>query len=97
MGRHLGAWEASYAGSAGHLTLDQARDIARKVIAEYIQTGLPSIAKPVTPKMTLAVFLSDHYGPWARSELKGADKYISRMERVFQRALDMPMSDINSA
>lgn len=84
-------------GSAGHLTLDQARDIARKVIAEYIQTGLPSIAKPVTPKMTLAAFLRDHYGPWARSELKGADKYISRMERVFQRALDMPMSDINSA
>lgn len=98
------AWVVTWAhgkrrtlGSAGHLTLDHARDIARKIIAEYIQTGLPSIAKPVTPKMTLAVFLSDHYGPWARSELKGADKYINRLERVFQRALDMPMSDINSA
>jgi hypothetical protein len=79
------------------LTLDQARDIARKIIAEYIQTGLPSIAKPATPKMTLAAFLRDHYGPWARSELKGADKYIKRLERVFQRALDIPMSDINSA
>jgi hypothetical protein len=33
-------------GSAGHLTLDEAREIARKIIAEYIQTGLPSIAKP---------------------------------------------------
>lgn len=43
------------------------------------------------------MFLSDHYGPWARSELKDADKYINRMERVFQRALDMPMSDLNSA
>jgi hypothetical protein len=42
--------------SAGHLTLDHARDIARKIIAEYIQTGLPSVAKPVTPKMTLAAF-----------------------------------------
>ncbi|HET6552983.1 MAG TPA: integrase arm-type DNA-binding domain-containing protein [Dyella sp.] len=28
-------------GSAGHLSLDQARDIAVKVIAEFIQTGLP--------------------------------------------------------
>lgn len=79
------------------MTLDQARDIARKVIAEYIQTGLPSIANPVMPKMTLAVFPSDHYSPWARSELKGADKYINRLERVFQRALEMPMSDISSA
>lgn len=84
-------------GSAGHLTLDQARDIARKIIAEYIQTGLPSIAKPAMPKMTLAVFLSDHYSPWARSELKGADKYINRLERVFQRALVMPMSGFSSA
>lgn len=84
-------------GSAGHLTLDEARDIARKIISEYIQTGLPSIAKPTAPKITLKTFLHDHYRPWARSELKGADKYISRLERVFQRALDMPMSDINSA
>ena len=84
-------------GAAGHLTLDQARDIARKIIAEYIHTGLPSIAKPAAPKITLEAFLRDHYGPWARSELKGADKYISRLERVFQCALDMPMSDISSA
>ncbi|UBB25619.1 tyrosine-type recombinase/integrase [Pseudoxanthomonas japonensis] len=84
-------------GSAGHLTLDEAREIARKIIAEYIQTGLPSIAKPATPKITLAEFLRDHYGPWARSELKGADKYIKRLGRVFPGALDMPMSDINSA
>nr|WP_298152061.1 integrase arm-type DNA-binding domain-containing protein [uncultured Pseudoxanthomonas sp.] len=84
-------------GSAGHLTLDDAREIARKIIAEYIQTGLPSIAKPAAPKITLAEFLRDHYRPWARSELKGADKYITRLERVFPAALDMPMSDISSA
>ena len=70
-------------GSAGHLTLDEAREIARKIIAEYIQTGLPSIAKPAAPKITLAEFLRDHYRRGARSELKGADKYISRLKRVF--------------
>lgn len=84
-------------GSAGHLTLDEAREIARKIIAEYIQTGLPSIAKPAAPKITLAEFLRDHYRPWARTELKGADKYILRLERVFPAALEMPMSDINAA
>ena len=41
--------------------------------------------------------MRDHYGPWAHSELKGADKYISRLKRVFPAAVDMPMSDINSA
>jgi hypothetical protein len=58
-------------GSAGHLTLDDAREIARKIIAEYIQTGLPSIAKPAAPRITLAELLRCHYHPWARSELKG--------------------------
>ena len=68
-----------------------------KIIAEYIQTGLPSIAKPAAPKITLAEFLRDHYRPWARSELKGADKYILRLGRVFPDALNMPMSDISAA
>jgi integrase len=97
------AWVVTWAhgkrrtlGSAGHLTLDQARDVARKVIADYIQTGLPSIAKPATPKMTLAAFLADHYAPWARTELKGADHYLDRLERVFQRALSKPLSEVDA-
>lgn len=84
-------------GSAGHLTLDDAREIARKIIAEYIQTGLPSIAKPAAPKITFKSFLHDHYLPWARSELKGADKYVRRLKRVFPSALDMPIAELNSA
>lgn len=83
-------------GSAGHLTLDEARSIARKIIAEYIQTGLPAIAKPKLPAITLQSFLHDHYAPWARGELKGAEKYITRMERVFARGLSKPLSDINA-
>jgi integrase len=97
------AWVVTWAhgkrrtlGSAGHLTLDQARDVARRVIAEYIQSGLPSIAKPGAHKMTLAVFLADHYAPWARAELKGAENYIERLERVFQRALPKPLSEVDA-
>jgi integrase len=84
-------------GSAAHLDLDQARDIARKVIADYIQTGLPSIAKSNTPKITLDDFLRNDYAPWARSELKGADKYIERLSRVFPDALPLQMTDIDAA
>lgn len=84
-------------GSAGHLTLDQARAHAAQAMAEFIQTGLPSIAQRGKPTMTLKAFLHGHYAPWARNELKGADDYVQRMERVFKRALDRPMAEIDSA
>lgn len=84
-------------GSAGHLALDDAREIASKVISEFIQTGLPSIAKAKTLKITLGAFLLDHYAPWARSELKGADCYLERIERVFVTALPRPLVSVDSA
>jgi integrase len=84
-------------GSAGHLSLDQARELARKIIAEFIQTGLPSIAKPKLPRITLETFLDDHYAPWAQTELKGADKYAERIKRVFAKGLPKPLSEINEA
>ncbi|HJU07086.1 MAG TPA: tyrosine-type recombinase/integrase, partial [Rhodanobacteraceae bacterium] len=84
-------------GEASHLTLDQARAHASQTIAEYIQKGLPSIAQPTAPKITLATFLSDHYAPWAKAELKCADKYIERLERVFRNALSKPLTEIDAA
>ena len=84
-------------GSAGHLALDDAREIASKVISEFIQTGLPSIAKPELPKITLGAFLRDHYAPWARAELKGADQYLERIERVFATALPRALVTVDSA
>lgn len=83
-------------GSAGHLTLDQARELARKIIADFIQTGLPSIAKPKLPKITLEAFLDDNYAPWARSELKGGDKYVERIMRVFAKGLHKPLVEIDA-
>ncbi len=84
-------------GSAGHLTLDQARELARKIIAEFIQTGLPAIAKPKPHQITLKRFLHEHYAPWARTELKGADNYVERMERVFAKGLNKPLGEIDAA
>lgn len=84
-------------GSAEHLALDDARNIARKIIAEFIQTGLPNIAKPkMRLQMTLASFLEEHYAPWARRELKGADNYFDRIKRVFAEGLTKPLHEIDA-
>jgi len=84
-------------GSAGHLTLDQARAHARHAVAEYIQQGLPSIAKVKPTSPTLRVFLSDRYAPWARVELRGGQQYVERIEVAFADLLDTPIADINAA
>lgn len=83
-------------GEASHLTLDQARAHASQTIAEFIQKGLPSIAKAKQPKITLETFLSDHYAPWARTELKGADQYLERLRRLFPKALSRSLLEIDS-
>ena len=80
-----------------HLTLDQARAHARHTVAEYIQQGLPSIAKTKPTCCSLDVFLTDRYAPWARVELKGGRKYVERIQVVFAGMLDTPLTDINAA
>ncbi|MBS0215398.1 MAG: site-specific integrase [Proteobacteria bacterium] len=82
-------------GSTEHLSLDHVRDAARKVIAEFIQSGLPSIAKPELPRTTLGQFVLDHYMPWARSELKGAEDILKRLEQAFPKFLTKPLAEID--
>jgi integrase len=84
-------------GSAGHLSLDKARAHARQAIAEYIQQGLPSIAKTKPTSPTLRVFLTDRYAPWAQVELRGGRQYVERIEVVFADLLDTPLIDFDAA
>lgn len=83
-------------GSAGHLTLDQARAYASQAMAEVIQQGLPSIAKRERPRCTLAAFLDDHYEPWARAELRGGARYVERIQTVFAWVMDRQLSQIDA-
>lgn len=62
-------------GSVEHLSLDQARDQARQAVAEYVQSGLPALAKSKPTSCTLEVLLDDHFEPWAVAELKGGRQY----------------------
>ncbi|MBS0200539.1 MAG: site-specific integrase [Proteobacteria bacterium] len=84
-------------GPADHLSLDHARDAARKVCAEFIQLGLPTIAKPELPRITLERFVLDHYMPWAETELKGGKDALRRLKQAFPKFLPMPMAEIDAA
>ena len=84
-------------GALGHLTLDQARAHASQCVAEYIQQGLPSIAKTKPTTCTLDAFLTDYYEPWAKVELRGGERYVQRIRTTFQRALCKPLTDIDAA
>jgi integrase len=83
-------------GDFGHLTLDQARAHAARSMAEVIQQGLPSIAKPKVKTCTLEQFLSDHYSPWAQAELKCGERYVQRIRKSFQRALSKRLDEIDA-
>lgn len=50
-------------GSVEHLSLDQARDQARQAVAEYVQSGLPTLAKSKPTSCTLETLLNEHFEP----------------------------------
>ncbi|WP_262071860.1 Arm DNA-binding domain-containing protein [Stenotrophomonas sp. Marseille-Q5258] len=66
-------------GSVDHLSLDHARDQARQAVAEYVHSGLPTLAKTKPTSCTLETLLNDHFEPWAVAELKGGRQYPDRI------------------
>ncbi len=84
-------------GALGHLSIDQARAHAAQAMAEVIQQGLPSIAKPERPRCSLAAFLSDHYEPWARAELRNGARYVQRVRTAFAGSLSKQLTEIDAA
>ncbi len=82
-------------GSVEHLTLDQARDQARQAVAEYVQSGLPSLAKSKPTSCTLETLLNEHFEPWAIAELKGGRQYPDRIRSVFPWLLRRQIIEID--
>lgn len=80
-------------GSVEHLTLDQARDQARQAVAEYVQSGLPALAKSTS--CTLETLLNDHFEPWAVAEFKGGRQYPDRIRSVFPWLLRRQIIEID--
>jgi integrase len=84
-------------GAYSHLTVDQARAHASHAMAEYIQQGLPTIARVVRDCPTLERFLHDEYLPWAKTQLRGADANVTTILRAFPAFLDRPLDAITAA
>lgn len=82
-------------GSVEHLTLDQARDQARQAVAEYVQSGLPALAKSKPTSCTLETLLNEHFEPWAVAELKGGRQYPDRIRSVFPWLLRRQIIEID--
>jgi len=82
-------------GSVDHLTLDRARDQARQAVAEYVQSGLPALAKSKPTSCTLEALLNDHFEPWAVAELKGGRQYPDRIRSVFPWLLRRQIIEID--
>ncbi len=84
-------------GAYAHLTVDQARAHAARSMAEFIQIGLPSIAKAKPTACTLDVFLTDHYGPWAEANLRCGSRYVESIRRAFPGFLPWQLTAIDAA
>ena len=84
------AWIVSWAhgkrrtlGAVDHLTLEQARAQAAQAMAEAVQQRLPMLAKAKITTCSLGEFLTDHYEPWARVELRDGARYAQRIRTHF--------------
>jgi integrase len=96
------AWIVSWAhgkrrtlGSVDHITLEQARAHAAQAMAEIVQQGLPSLAKTKIITCALGAFLTNHYEPWARVELRRGARYVQRIRTHFAGMLKTPIADID--
>ena len=70
-------------GAFAAMTLDDARTHATKIVADYVQNGLPAIGKPKVTTCTLRDFLHARYAPWALTALKSGKGTVERIRAAF--------------
>ncbi|MDZ4328227.1 MAG: site-specific integrase [Pseudomonas sp.] len=83
-------------GASAALTLDDARLHATKIVAEYVQNGLPAIGKPKVTACTLRDFLDGRYAPWAMTALKSGKGAVERIRAAFAQSLDVQLLAIDA-
>lgn len=84
-------------GSVEHVTLEQARAQATQAVADAVADKLPALAQSGRQRCTLDVFLDQHYGRWARAELRRGDCYVHRIRTALPGALGLPLNKIDAA
>ncbi|MGE3296734.1 MAG: tyrosine-type recombinase/integrase [Porticoccaceae bacterium] len=81
-------------GRADLLTLTQARNKALAILAEAAHTD-PMAAKRTKPVITMADFLRDTYGPWARTNRKTGADTIKRMTTCFSGEMGRKLTEFS--
>ena len=82
-------------GALSELPLEDARAVAAAAMAEALKHGAPGLAKPKRQEISLGAFLSQHYGPWAASQLKWGEGVVDRLETGFSSLLRRRLHEID--
>jgi integrase len=84
-------------GRTSEFTPAQARDAARSMLAGInLGTSPLDDRKPVQEAKTLGKFITDDFGPWAKSNRKAAESSLARLHRNFDAQWDKPLTDLNA-
>ena len=72
-------------GDFPHVTLDGARDVARRLLGEIAEHGAPlAVIEAAKPKpLTLGDFIGEHYAPWALANQKAGQATVEAIGVVF--------------
>lgn len=84
-------------GSVEHVTLEQARAQAVQAVADAVADKLPALAQSGRQRCTLDTFLTEHYAPWARAELRRGERYVHRIRTALPTALGLPLNKLDPA
>lgn len=89
-GRQTQMWIAD----AAKKNAGAARKLAIATLAKVAEGKDPQLERKRGRIRTLRDFLKDHYRPWIKANRKSGEEACQRIETVFQRFLDKPMSAI---
>lgn len=78
------------------MTVARARTAALAALAEASQHGAPLVVlEAAKPKpLTLATYLQEHYGPWAKAHQKAGQATLDAIEACFGELMDKPLTEL---
>lgn len=96
---HWARNKATALGDAGVLTLEGAREAARRVLGEVAQHGAPlaKLKPSASARLTFGAFLDAHYAPYVRSANRAGEATVANLRAQFGDLLSKGLADITRA
>lgn len=83
-------------GDVNIFTPIQARDEARKILADVARNIDPRDNRRTKQSLTFWQFITDEYGPWLRVRIKGGEKEIARLKMNFSEFKNKKINEITA-